>query len=174
MNNGTVIILIFGIVILLMLTILYFINRLVEYRNRIIKQFSIISDYLKENADIIDKLISYIDNNLEHEELFVKQLMDKKCVFENYTLSENDLKKLKQAEKTLLQFTTLENTYSFLAKKEDYLTLKESIINNIGRITYAFDNYDREVMVYNHYRENKLVDKIAKLFRFSEYDYYNK
>lgn len=174
MNSGTIIILIFGIIILLMLFLLYFINRLIVYKNRVIKQFSVVSGYLKENANLIENLNEYIKNNLEHEEVFMKKLSDAKEVFESTNLTNYNFNKLKQAEKNLLEFTMLEDVYPFLKKKDDYLNFKESIIQNKERIIYAFDSYDREVMHYNNYREKKLVDKIAKIFRFSEYDYYSK
>ena len=39
---------------------------------------------------------------------------------------------------------------------------------------YAIEVYNEEVEVYNNYRQNKFIDLVRTIFKFKEYNYYEK
>lgn len=173
MDSYTIIVLIFGILILFILFILFFINRLMSYNNMVKCRFSNALEYLEIRLVIIEDMISFVSKNLEHETSYVKKLQQTKDSIQKLFQDNSNLKEFKKYEKNFLHFTTLDETYSFLKKNQDYLDLKEEITLNQDRVIYAMESYDRGVMSYNDYLEKKWIGRIAKIFRFPNYDYYN-
>ena len=174
MKAYTVIVLAFGFITLVLLIILSIFNQLVIRRNKVERKFQNAYEYLEININLINKIIQFIKENLNHEESLIKKLEKSKKILEETTFKNYDINQIKIAEKELLKATKLEETYQFLNKKDKYSELKEEILKNKDKINYAFDSYDREVQYYNNYLEKRIINTLAKLFRFYQYDFYNK
>lgn len=174
MESYNIIILIFGIICLLLLIMLYFINRIIQHKNKIDTSFIAIKKLLEEKTELIDKMIYFVEQNLEHEKNYqrkLKQLKDLNLTIKNNKEGINSLKKI---EKELLSFNKLENTYKKLTKNKEYLQIKEEISNNQEQLKYALDSYDKGVINYNNYKENLLINFLSKLCKLPEYECYNK
>ena len=174
MESYNIIILVFGLITLFSLIMLYFINRILQYKIRIENSFLEIRKLLDEQMNILDEMIEFIKINFEHEVSLLKKLDKTKEIIPNVKNNSDGIKDIKRVEKELLGFTKLENTYKKLDKNKDYINIKEDILNNRDKLIYAFDGYDREVISYNNYRENKLIKFLSKLCRIPQYDCYNK
>ena len=174
MESYNIIILVFGIITLFSLLILYFVNRILQYKTRIDNSFLSIRKLLDEKNDILDRMIKFLNDNLEHEVSLIKKLEKTKELIPNIKNDSDGIKDIKKVEKELLGVSKLENTYKKLGKNKDYLNIKEDILNNRDRLIYAFDGYDREVISYNNYKRNKMINFFSKLCRISQYDCYNK
>lgn len=174
MESYSMIVLIFGILSLILLVILYFINRLVQHKNKINKRFLAVKDFLDERVKIVDNMVSFLENNLEHEKSYLKKLGNVKEVILNIKNNKEGIGAIKKTEVDVLSFSKLENTYKNLTKNKEYLKIKEDILANQDKLVYALDSYDKGVINYNNYREKKFIYWLSKLCRIPEYDCYNK
>lgn len=174
MESYNIIILIFGLITFVLLLVIYFINRVLQYKTRIDNSFLSIRKLLDEQNDILGRMINFLKDNFEHEVSLVKKLEKTKELILNIKNDGDGINDIKRVEKELLGFTKLENTYKKLLKNEDYTNIKLSILNNRDRLIYAFDGYDREVISYNNYKRNKMINFFSKLCRIPQYDCYNK
>ena len=174
MESYNIIILIFGLITLFLLVIIYFINRILQYETRIDNSFIEVRKLLDEQVSILDKIIKFISDNLEHEVSLIKKVEITKEITLNIKNDSDGIKDIKRVEKEILEFTKLENTYKKILKNKDYLNIKEDIFNNKDRLIYAFDGYDREVISYNNYKRNKIINFFSKLCRIPQYDCYDK
>lgn len=174
MESYTIIVLLFGILILFLLIMTYFINRIVQYQNKINKSFQTVEDHLTERTILLEDMINFLKQNLDHEQSYQKKLKEVKDQIITIKNNKEGINLLKKTEKDFLSFTKLENTYQDLNKNKEYLQIKNNILSNHERLTYAFDSYDKGVINYNNYRENKLISILSKLIKVPEYDCYNK
>lgn len=174
MDSYTIIVLIFGVLILGILILLFFINRLTLLKRYIENQYQIIYNHLKIRADLIKEMIPFIEKNLEHEENFIKKLKKAINTIENSETLTSDLTEVKKTKEIVSKFLELENTYTFLTKNKEYNELKEKFTTNEDRLIYSSESYDKGVVNYNNYLENKFIHFLGKVFRFPTYNYYNK
>ena len=154
---------------------MFFINRLLSYKNRVEHSFEAVSDSLRERNSLIDETIKFIQNKLEHEEQFIQKLDDIKIIINQYLEGKNkdDFNKFKKQEKIFLEIIKLEEIYDTLKSDKEYQKLKNNILLNQERMLYALDSYDKGVVDYNNYQENKFISILGKVLRFPKYDCYN-
>lgn len=174
MESYWLIVLIFGIIILLLLVGLFFINKLVLYKNRVELQFKPIKDELEQKMELLNHSIEFIKKEFEEEDSFIKELIQTKDIITDFIQDNSKIEKLHTIEKNSLKFMDLADIYPNLNKDKDFLALKEQLNLNHERIMYAIESYDREVLCYNQYREKKFIHIVAKIFHFKEYNCYNK
>lgn len=174
MDSYSIIVLIFGLLIIIALIVVFFLNRLIGYQNKVKDLFATILEYLDARMKLIDEMIKFISSELNYEENFIKKLEQTKVSIQNLFQNSNSLKEFKKYEKEFLSFLTLEKVYPSLKKNKEYLALKQEIELNQERVVYAMDSYDKGVMDYNDYQKKKLIRFLARVFHFPKYDYYNK
>lgn len=174
MDSYSIIILIFGLLIFIILVVIFLVNQLLLKRKKVELQFETIIKILKTKMELIDKMIMFINNNLEHEEAFVRELTKTKNALEEITISSKEnIKTIKKSEKTLLKFNQLADVYPFLKSKTTYNDLTEEYALIQNRITYAMDSYDRAAKTYNDYLNTKINSALSKTFKIDSYSYYN-
>jgi LemA protein len=160
-----------GIVILIILLaialyVLYIYNRLVVLRNRIKNAWAQIDVQLKRRYDLIPNLVETVKGYAKHE----------KGVFERVTearaqaIGASSVKDQGQAENQLTGalkslFAVAEN-YPDLKANQNFLMLQEELAGTEGKIAYARQFYNDNVMEYNIYREKVPSNVIANLFDF--------
>ena len=174
MESYSVIVLLFGILVLLLLVLLYFVNRIMQYKTRIDNSFLAVKESLDERIKIIEIMIDFLKDNLEHEKSYQKKLKNTKEVILSIKNNREGINLIKKTEKDVLSFVKLENTYKNLVKNKDFLKIREELLNNKERLIYALDSYDKGVIDYNNYKAIKVVYWLSKLCRLPEYDCYNK
>ena len=167
------IVIIFGILILGILSLLFFLNRLLLLKKNIENSFSSVRTCLDERIILISRMCEFIQKNLNHEEVLLKKLEKAKKEFEQIRDCNEGIHMIKNFEKVLKNLQNLSKVYPFLESQKDYQKLMEDFLTNQDRIVYAFSSYDEGVKNYNSYRENLFILKLSKIFRFSDYEYYN-
>ena len=174
MDSYTIIVFIFGVFTLFLLVILFFINRLLSHKRLITNSLVAVYANIEARIDLIEEMKEFIEKNLEHEKSYLSKLqkiedylsefLKKKPIFKNYDKN----------EKEFLHFTFLDKTYSKLKNNKEYQKLKNDAITNKDNLIYALDSYDKGVINYNNYKDQKFILIISKIFRFPNYDCYNK
>lgn len=172
MDSYTIIVLIFGIIILSILVLLYFYNKITIQKTRILKKYNNVKGYILEERNAILEMVTFIKNNLEHEQDYISTLKKTVEVLDNLKNTDGELKQLKQAQNTYRDFSKLDNVYSSLKKNKEYITLKEKANTIEERLKYSFDDYNKEVKKYNNLDKEKIYDLIKKIARFPKYDTY--
>ncbi|MDD5826188.1 MAG: LemA family protein [Bacilli bacterium] len=172
MDSYTIIVLIFGIIILSILILLYFYNKITIQKTRILKKYNNVKGYILEERNAILEMVTFIKNNLEHEQDYISTLKKTVEVLDNLKNTDGELKQLKQAQNTYRDFSKLDNVYSSLKKNKEYITLKEKANTIEERLKYSFDDYNKEVKKYNNLDKEKIYDLIKKIARFPKYDTY--
>ena len=172
MDSYTIIVLIFGIIILSILILLYFYNKITIQKTRILKKYNNVKGYILEERNAILEMVTFIKINLEHEQDYISTLKKTVEVLDNLKNTDGELKQLKQAQNTYRDFSKLDNVYSSLKKNKEYITLKEKANTIEERLKYSFDDYNKEVKKYNNLDKEKIYDLIKKIARFPKYDTY--
>lgn len=172
MDSYTIIVIIFGIIILSILILLYFYNKITIQKTRILKKYNNVKGYILEERNAILEMVTFIKNNLEHEQDYISTLKKTVEVLDNLKNTDGELKQLKQAQNTYRDFSKLDNVYSSLKKNKEYITLKEKANTIEERLKYSFDDYNKEVKKYNNLDKEKIYALIKKIARFPKYDTY--
>lgn len=174
MGDYTVIVVIFGVFGLFIFVMIHFINCILQYKNMIDSRFVAIRKILDDRVSIVDDMILFLGDNLEHEKSYMKKLNQVREMLVSVNSSKEGILLIKKSEKNIFSFVELENTYKNLGKNKEYLKIKEELLNNKERLVYSFDSYDEGVIKYNNYRKNKLIYCLSKLCGIPEYDCYKK
>lgn len=174
MKTYNIIVLIFGLISFILLILLYFVNRILQHKIKINNAFNSVKALLISQSKIIDTMLDFISKNFPEEKSLQKSLSDTKKKIDNISNNKDGIATIKKAEKELLKFNNLENTYKKLAKNKTFITIKNRAQNNRDELVYALDTYDVEVIKYNNYKEHKLIKILSKILFIPEYSCYNK
>lgn len=156
------IIIIVGILLYVVLTY----NRLITLRNRIKNAWAQIDVQLKRRYDLIPNLVETVKGYAKHE----------RGVFENVTnararaIGASTVKEQGEAENQLsgalkTLFAVAEN-YPELKANQNFMMLQEELAGTEGKIAYARQFYNDNVMQYNILREKTPSNIIAGIFNF--------
>jgi len=156
------IIIIVGILLYVLLTY----NRLITLRNRIKNAWAQIDVQLKRRYDLIPNLVETVKGYAKHE----------RGVFENVTnararaIGASTVKEQGEAENQLsgalkTLFAVAEN-YPELKANQNFMMLQEELAGTEGKIAYARQFYNDNVMQYNILREKAPSNIIAGIFNF--------
>ena len=173
METYVVIVILFGVVILLLLGGLFFVNRLTLLKLDVETCFGTMKEFAIERANIFEEMSSFLEKNYDKEEVFIQKIKKNISSLNAIKMAGDGVSILKKTDEIYQQFLKLETIYSRLKKNEEYLGLIKKYEENRDRNQYAALAYDKGVEVYNHYRENTIIDKVSKLLHFPDYDYYD-
>ena len=168
METYTIIIISFGVIALLLLILLFFINRLTILKNIIEKSFLPVKTNIEERVNIINDMISFLKEKAKEEETLEKELENTKTSLENIKNAQDGIITIKETKKTFIKFSELNNIYEKLNKDKDFILLKEKYKNNENKINYALESYNKGVKDYNNYKEKKIINLLSNVVHFPE------
>ena len=154
------------IVVVIVLYVVLTYNRLITLRNRIKNAWAQIDVQLKRRYDLIPNLVETVKGYAKHE----------RGVFENVTnararaIGASTVKDQGEAENQLsgalkTLFAVAEN-YPELKANQNFMMLQEELAGTEGKIAYARQFYNDNVMQYNILREKTPSNIIAGIFNF--------
>ena len=163
---------ILGIVVLFVLFVVAIYNRLVAQRNRIDNAWSQIDVQLRRRYDLIPNLVETVKGYAKHE----------KETFENVTrarqqgIAATTVGEQAQAEnmitQALRQLLAVVENYPELKANENFLALQEELTGTEGRIAFARQFYNDQVLTYNNSVQQFPSNVIAGMFNFSQREYF--
>lgn len=175
MGEYTMLVFIFGILILLVLVILFFLNNLLLKRKKVDFMFDSVVNYLKERMILLNNVSVFTLDNMENERKYLINVDRTSIALSKIVKSsEENLIEIKDSSKVLIKFIDLVKIYPKLKKNKIYNNLVEEIKLNEDRIIYAFNCYDEEVKKFNEFKRGKVYLIISRVFRIKDYGYYNK
>jgi len=158
------------VIVALVLLIIYAFNRLVTLRNRIKNAWAQIDVQLKRRYDLIPNLVETVKSYAKHERETLQNVTEARTravgagTVKDQGAAENQLT---GALKTL--FAVAEN-YPDLKANQNFLMLQEELAGTEGKIAYARQFYNDNVMQYNILREKFPTNIIAGSFGFGAED----
>ena len=175
MEQYTIFIIIFGIIIFLVLGLLCLFNNILLKRQKVNFQFMSIIKIIEERILLFDKIDKFIKKNCENEKKYlddINKLLSK--LDEINSSTKESITQIKQSNSLLYKFIELKQTYSQLNKNKEYNQLVEQISLNEERLEYAFDIYNKEVEVFNRIKNTKVNLIVSKIFKIKDYECYEK
>jgi LemA protein len=161
-----------GIVVLLLLFGVGTYNRLVRYRNQIDNAWSQIDVQLRRRYDLIPNLVNTVKGYAAHE----------KTVFENVTaaraagINAKTVGEQAQAEnqitQALRQLLAVAENYPDLKASQNFLALQEELTGTEGRIAFARQFYNDQVLSYNNRVQQFPSSLIAGMGGFKQREYF--
>lgn len=161
------------VLIILVVLVLYGVftyNRLITLRNRIKNAWAQIDVQLKRRYDLIPNLVETVKGYAKHEREVFERVTEARA----QAIGASSVKDQGQAENQLTGalknlFAVAEN-YPELKANQNFLMLQEELAGTEGKIAYARQFYNDNVMQYNILREKTPSNIIANVFNFGPQD----
>jgi LemA protein len=139
-----------GVVVVLLLWAVATYNRLVRYRNQIDNAWSQIDVQLRRRYDLIPNLVNTVKGYAAHE----KQIFENVAAARSAGIAAKGVGEQAQAENQITQalrqlFAVVEN-YPDLKANQNFLALQEELTGTEGKIAFARQFYNDQVLGYNN------------------------
>ena len=161
-----------AIVLLVVLALILSYNGLVRLRNRIDNAWSQIDVQLKRRYDLIPNLVETVKGYAAHE----RQTLEAVVAARQQAVSANGVEEQAQAENMLTsalrQLFAVAEAYPDLKANQNFLALQEELTGTEGRIAYARQFYNDQVLQYDNAREQFPSSIFAGMFNFEEAKYF--
>jgi len=167
----TVIIMILFALILFYAWFVY--NGLITAKVRIKESLSHIDVQLKRRTDLIPNLVSTVKGYAKHE----KDLLEKVTQERSQMMSAKTTQEKAQANNmlsdTLKSLFAVTENYPELKANQNFLKLQEELTDTENKIAYSRQFYNTNVLDYNTKLQIFPSNLYAKLFHFSEAEFFN-
>lgn len=168
----TATLIIIGVIVLLVVIGVVLYNRLVQLRNRVEAGWSQIDVQLKRRYDLIPNLVETVKGYAAHE----RQTLEAVVAARQQAVSANGVEEQAQAENMLTgalrQLFAVAEAYPDLKANQNFLALQEELTGTEGRIAYARQFYNDQVLQYDNAREQFPSSIFAGMFNFEEATYF--
>ena len=139
-----------GVVAILLLYVIYVFNRLVRLRNRVDNAWSQIDVQLRRRYDLIPNLIETVRGYATHErELFENVTRARAQGMEAQSVPDQAQAE-NQLTRGLRQLLAVAENYPQLRANENFLALQEELTATEGKIAFARQFYNDQVMLLNN------------------------
>ncbi|MGD8536715.1 MAG: LemA family protein [Candidatus Aminicenantes bacterium] len=170
MGLGLIVVLVaFGLAVIFVIGIY---NRLVTLRNRCDNSWAQVDVQLRRRYDLIPNLVETVKGYAKHErEVFQKVTEARSQAINAGTVKDQGVAEnmLTGALKSL--FAVVEN-YPDLKANQNFLMLQEELAGTEGKIAYARQFYNDNVMQFNLKQQVFPSNIIASMFNFKEKEYF--
>ena len=161
-----------GVVVLFGLIFMGMYNRLVALRNRIDNAWSQIDVQLRRRYDLIPNLVNTVKGYAAHE----KEIFENVAAARSAGINAKSVPEQAQAENQITQalrqlFAVVEN-YPDLKANQNFLSLQEELTGTEGRIAFARQFYNDQVLTYNNAVQQFPSAIVAGMFGFKKRDFF--
>lgn len=163
------------LIALVVLLVLYFVavyNRLVKQRNRIDAAWSQIDVQLKRRHDLIPNLVETVKGYAAHE----RETLEAVIAARRQAVAAQGVEDQAQAENILTgalrQLFALAEAYPDLKANQNFLALQEELSGTEGRIAFARQFYNEQVLAYDNSIEQFPTNIVAGMFNFDPRAYF--
>ena len=148
-------------------------NGLITAKVRIKESLSHIDVQLKRRTDLIPNLVSTVKGYAKHE----KDLLEKVTQERSQMMSAKTTQEKAQANNmlsdTLKSLFAVTENYPELKANQNFLKLQEELTDTENKIAYSRQFYNTNVLDYNTKLQIFPSNLYAKLFHFSEAEFFN-
>ena len=174
METYTIIIIIFGIITFLLICLLYFLNQLMIYKNKVEFQFKSINSHMEEVISLLDSFSLWLESNYSEEKDLLKKIHKFCFQFKEEKDVMAKLSFVDEMDKLVKGIYKLEKVYPKILKENEYLSFKEEYENHKSEIMYAIDLFNQGVEDYNRYKKKRIVSMLNAIVHYPDYVLYKK
>lgn len=161
-----------GLILLLVVIVAGFYNRIIALRNRVDNAWSQIDVQLKRRYDLIPNLVETVKGYAKHE----RELFQRVTEARSRAISATGVEEQAQAENQLTQtlrslFAVVEN-YPDLKANQNFLLLQEELSGTESKIAFARQFYNDSVYRYNTAIQSFPGNVFAGAFDFSQRQFF--
>jgi LemA protein len=161
-----------GIPALIIIWGIYVFNRMVALRNRIESAWSQIDVQLKRRHDLIPNLVEAVKGYAAHErETFEAVTKARQAGIEAGALKDREAAE-NMITQTLRQLLAVAEAYPQLRASENFMMLQEELAGTEGKIAYARQFYNDQVMMYHTLIQSFPANIIANMGGFTKRAYF--
>ena len=161
-----------GALLLLVLYAIFSYNRLVQLRNRIDAAWSQIDVQLRRRYDLIPNLVETVKGYAAHE----RETLEAVTKARQQAVQAQGIEEQAQAEnmltQALRQLFAVAEAYPDLKANQNFLALQEELTGTEGRIAFARQFYNEQVLSYDNVTEQFPTNIIASTFSFTPKPYF--
>jgi LemA protein len=161
-----------GVVVVLVLFLIMTYNRLVRLRNRTEAGWSQIDVQLKRRHDLIPNLVETVKGYAAHERTTFEAVTQARTQAVNAQGVEQSAQAENMLTQALRQLFAVAEAYPDLKANENFLALQEELSGTEGRIAFARQFYNEQVLAYDNALETFPTNTIAGMFNFKPAAYF--
>ena len=161
-----------GIVGLLVIWVISLYNNLVKLRNRIENAWAQIDVQLKRRWDLIPNLVETVKGYAGHERETLEAVIAARNAATTASGPQESAANENILSGALRQLFAVSEAYPELKANQNFLELQEELTGTEGRIAYARQHYNDQVLKYNTAIETFPAVVIAGMMRFTEREYF--
>jgi LemA protein len=163
------------IAIVLVLFIIFVIgayNALIRLRNQVDNAWSQIDVQLKRRHDLIPNLVETAKGYMQHERGTFEAVTNAR----SRAMSAKTIAEASKAEdalgKALSQFMLVVENYPDLKASQNFLSVQEELASTENKISFARQNYNDQVLLFNNKIQMFPSNIIANMFNFGKHDFF--
>ncbi len=142
--------LIIGLIILVALVVVYYINRIIRLGNRVDNAWSQIDVQLKKRVDLVPNLVEAVKGYMKHEKDVISKVTKARERMLGAKTDEEKVKANNQITGALKTIFALAENYPKLRANENFMMLQEELAGVENKIAYSRQFYNDSILTYNN------------------------
>jgi len=142
--------LLIGLTILVVLIVVYYINRIIRLGNRVENAWSQIDVQLKKRVDLVPNLVEAVKGYMKHEKNMITKVTEARERMLGAKTNEEKIKADKQISGALKTIFALAENYPKLRANENFMMLQEELSGIENKIAYSRQFYNDSILAYNN------------------------
>ena len=167
-----IIIIVAGLFVILAGYVISVYNKLVNARNKVNNQWSLIDIQLKRRADLIPNLVETVKGYAKHEEGTLTAVIEARNKAVSATSVNDKVDANNQLTGALNKLFALSESYPDLKANTNFMSLQNDLKDTEDKITYARQFYNDSAMMFNNLVEMFPSNIIASIFKFKKYQFF--
>lgn len=155
----------------IVLYIVFLFNSLITLKNRVENAWSQIDVQLKRRFDLIPNLINTVKGYMKHEKGVLTEVTNARTALINGSMKDK-AKASNQITEALKSIFAVAENYPQLKANENFKLLQEELAGTEGKISYARQFYNDNVMEFNNKLQKIPTNVIGKMLGFKEKEFF--
>ena len=147
-------------------------NSLIQMRNRCDNAWAQVDVQLKRRYDLIPNLVETVKGYAKHEREVFQNVTEARTRAINASTVKDQSAAENQLTGALKTLFAVAESYPDLKANQNFLMLQEELAGTEGKIAYARQFYNDQVMKFNQKQQIFPSNIIAKMFTFKEKEYF--
>jgi LemA protein len=147
-------------------------NSLIQLRNRCDNSWAQVDVQLRRRYDLIPNLVETVKGYAKHEREVFQNVTEARTRAINASTVKDQSAAENQLTGALKTLFAVAESYPDLKANQNFLMLQEELAGTEGKIAYARQFYNDQVMKFNQKQQIFPSNIIAKMFTFKEKEYF--
>lgn len=147
-------------------------NSLIQLRNRCDNSWAQVDVQLKRRYDLIPNLVETVKGYAKHEREVFQNVTEARTRAINASTVKDQSAAENQLTGALKTLFAVAESYPDLKANQNFLMLQEELAGTEGKIAYARQFYNDQIMKFNQKQQIFPSNIIAKMFAFKEKEYF--